>query len=112
MDAMEQKAKKAPAQRGKGKGAESAPQEPEVERASVAINVEGIALDNKTVADFMTRMTESRVFADVRLITLRQQNMKAGDKGDVNLKGFQISCIKPPAQKTSAPAADGEKEKK
>jgi len=112
MEAIEQKTKRAAPQRGKGKGAADAPQEPEVEKANIAISIEGIALDDKTVADFMTRMTESGAFTDVTLIMLRQQNMKAGDRGDISLKGFQITCIKPPAQKASAPAADGEKEKK
>ena len=121
LDAIEEKIKKPAPQKGKkGKAAAEpapAPDEAEVPKANVAINIEGIALDNKTVADFMTRLGASGLFTDVRLITLRQQTMKAGDSKEINLKGFQIACIKPSAKKTdtvatAATAADGKKQTK
>ncbi|MEZ4527086.1 MAG: PilN domain-containing protein [Desulfobacterales bacterium] len=111
LDAMEEKTKRSAPQRGKkGKAPEPAPAE-EVERANVAINIEGIALDNKTVADFMTRLGESGLFTDVRLITLRQETMKTGGSENINLKGFQIACIKPPAKKAEPVTAEKKEEK-
>ncbi|MGE0084428.1 MAG: PilN domain-containing protein [Desulfococcaceae bacterium] len=114
LSAIEQKAKKAapPAKGKKGKSAEPAPQEVEVEKTNVAISIEGIALDDKTVADFMTRLGESGLFTDVKLITLRQQGMKTGGKEEINLKGFQIDCNKPPVKKPDTATAAGDKEEK
>lgn len=59
-----------------------------------SININGIALDNKTVADFMTRLEASNLFTNVTLKTLKQQKIKA-----LNLKGFQITCNKASTQK-------------
>jgi Tfp pilus assembly protein PilN len=51
------------------------------------VEVRGIALDNQTVADFMTRLEESPHFTDVRLQSTRRQAI-----GDLdNLKSFQIT---------------------
>lgn len=56
------------------------------------VDVRGIALDNKTVADFMTRLEESPHFADVRL-----QSTKRQDIGDIdNLKSFEITMSRIP----------------
>jgi type IV pilus assembly protein PilN len=55
------------------------------------VTINGIALDNKTVADFMVRLEKSGIFSDVDLKTLKQVRMK-----DSNLKSFQISCAKRP----------------
>lgn len=55
--------------------------------ASGQVEVRGIALDNQTVADFMTRLEESPHFTDVRLQSTRRQAI-----GDLdNLKSFQIT---------------------
>ena len=59
-----------------------------------SINIEGVAIDNKTVADFMTRLEASKLYVDVNLKTLKQQKIKK-----LNLKSFQISCNKAPKQK-------------
>lgn len=62
------------------------------EKTSKNITINGVALDNKTVADFMKRLEGSKLFSSVSLITLRQE--KKGS--DLNLKSFQISCNKVP----------------
>jgi type IV pilus assembly protein PilN len=53
------------------------------------ININGIALDNKTVADFMTRLETSGIYKNVNLNTLKKENIN-----DLNLKSFVISCQK------------------
>ncbi len=63
----------------------------------VNIKIEGIALDNKTVAAFMTRLEESDIYTDVKLITLKQKLFKQGrNKEDIRLKSFVVSCRKLP----------------
>ncbi|MBU0698711.1 MAG: PilN domain-containing protein, partial [Proteobacteria bacterium] len=64
------------------------------------IKIRGIALDNKTVADFMTRLDGSKLFFNVNLQRLQQQKMK-----NMNLKNFEISC-------TRVPLKNDEKDKK
>ncbi len=58
------------------------------------ISIKGIAFDNKTVADFMTRLEGSKLFASVNLTTLKQQKIQ----GKINLKSFQITCNKAPLE--------------
>ena len=53
------------------------------------ININGIALDNKTVADFMTRLERSKIYKNVNLNTLKQQKIN-----ELNLKSFVITCQK------------------
>jgi type IV pilus assembly protein PilN len=60
-----------------------------------AIIIKGIALDNKTVSDFMTRLEGA--YAGVRLKSL-QQVIKKG----INLKSFQINCTKGAPKKKTA----------
>jgi type IV pilus assembly protein PilN len=60
------------------------------------VNTNGIALDNKTVADFMTRLQDSKLFSSVNLKSLRKQTMN-----NVSLKGFVISCVKAPLAEPS-----------
>ncbi len=68
----------------------------EVKDKSVSIN--GIALDNKTVADFMVRLQNSGLFSNVNLRTLKRQVVQKS-----NLKSFQIVCTKvsPQLEKTN-----------
>jgi type IV pilus assembly protein PilN len=63
----------------------------QMESKDQQVNIAGIALDNKTVADFMVRLEKSGLFSDVDLNTLKQKKV---DKS--NLKSFQISCVKKP----------------
>lgn len=68
--------------------------------SAISDNVEiiGLALDNKTVADFMIQLEGSKLFSSVSLKTLKQQAIK-----DVVLKNFEISCRKiAPLDKESA----------
>lgn len=57
-----------------------------------ALDIRGVALDNKTVADFMTRLEKSEFFKDVRLQSTKKQ--KIGDYD--NLKSFTITMSKVP----------------
>jgi len=63
-----------------------------LEAKEEVVTIKGFALDNKTVADFMTRIEESKLFDSVNLMTLKQQNYNK----NINLKGFVISCNKRP----------------
>jgi len=53
------------------------------------ININGIALDNKTVADFMTRLEMSKLYKNVNLSTLQKHKLN-----ELNLKSFVITCQK------------------
>ena len=53
------------------------------------ININGIALDNKTVADFMTRLEVSKAYNNVTLNTLKKESIN-----NLNLKSFVITCQK------------------
>ena len=66
------------------------------------VRIAGIALDNKTVADFMVRLEKSGLFSDVDLNTLKQQKM-----GKSNLKSFLVSCRKKPPVKTETKKSSG-----
>jgi type IV pilus assembly protein PilN len=56
---------------------------------SDTVEINGLALDNKTVADFMIQLEGSKLFSSVSLKTLKQQAIK-----DVVLKNFEITCRK------------------
>jgi type IV pilus assembly protein PilN len=60
------------------------------------IKLKGIALDNKTVADFMTRLEETKLYKSVNLAKLSKSNIKHMD-----LKQFDINCENPSKQKVS-----------
>lgn len=53
------------------------------------LNINGIALDNKTVADFMTRLEDSKIYNNVALNTLKKESIN-----NLNLKSFVITCQK------------------
>jgi type IV pilus assembly protein PilN len=54
-----------------------------------ALNLSGIALDNKTVAVFLTNLEESKLYGSVNLQDLRHTTVKS-----VSLKAFDIECKK------------------
>ncbi|HSM73288.1 MAG TPA: PilN domain-containing protein, partial [Desulfobacterales bacterium] len=60
------------------------------------VNIKGIALDNRTVADFMTQLEKSKLFASVNLSTLNQKTIRE----EMNLKSFIITCNKAAAENT------------
>ena len=72
------------------------------------INIKGIAMDNKTIADFMSRLEESKLYNNVNLKTITQQKV---DK--LNLKEFQIDCVrsslKKPEEKNDVGSKPGQK---
>ncbi len=72
------------------------------EAKGYVVSIKGIAIDNKTTADFMTRLEDSGLFSSVNLKTLKQSKLKNG----MNLKGFEITCKKVPLKKD-----DGKKAK-
>ena len=53
------------------------------------VEINGLALDNKTVADFMTRLQGSGLFSAVKLKTIKKTKVM-----DSDLKSFQISCTR------------------
>ena len=55
------------------------------------VQINGIALDNKTVADFMVRLENCDLFKEVDLKNLRHKKLR-----NSKLKSFQITCIKKP----------------
>jgi type IV pilus assembly protein PilN len=65
---------------------------------SDTVEINGLALDNKTVADFMIQLEGSKLFSSVNLKTLKQQAIK-----DVVLKNFEISCRKIVVLDTESP---------
>jgi type IV pilus assembly protein PilN len=67
---------------------------PEEETADILV-IKGLALDNKTVADFMTQLETGKIFSDVNLVTLQQE--KKNDQ--LNLKSIEILCHKVPIKK-------------
>lgn len=56
------------------------------------VNIDGVAVDNKTVADFMTQLEQCGLFSSVNLNTLKQTAVQK----DMNLKSFSISCARTP----------------
>lgn len=54
-----------------------------------AISLEGLAMDNETVAVFMTRLERSPLFSTVTLKSAKQET-----KYDIDMKNFQIACKK------------------
>lgn len=57
---------------------------------SNTVVIKGIALDNKTVADFMTRLENSKLFSTVNLDSLKKEVFK----DTLSLKNFAITCQK------------------
>jgi len=71
------------------------------------VNIKGIALDNKTVADFMTGLEKTALFASVNLKTLQKHQVPGRN---ISLKNFEISCTK--ATMAKPPKAPVDKAKK
>ena len=65
------------------------------EESGGKVNIKGIALDNKTIADFMSRLEDSNFYKNVNLQTITQQKV-----GKLNLKQFQINCVKSSLEKS------------
>ncbi len=52
-----------------------------------SFTLDGVAIDNQTVADYMTRLEKSERFSDVKLAAVKQISMK---DGGLNLKEFNV----------------------
>jgi type IV pilus assembly protein PilN len=74
-----------------------------LEEKGMTIKIDGIALDNKTVADFMVGLQQSGLFKGVNLKTLKQKEFEGN-----NLKSFQVSCEKMPIAKPAEKKAKKE----
>jgi type IV pilus assembly protein PilN len=72
------------------------------------VNIKGIALDNKTIADFMSRLEESKLYNNINLKTIKQQKVNK-----LNLKSFEIgyvkASLKKPEKKTVVGSKPGKK---
>jgi type IV pilus assembly protein PilN len=71
---------------------------------SEEININGIALDNKTIADFMGRLEDSKLYQNVNLKTIKQRKV---DK--LNLKNFEIVCTRASVDKPKSENDAGKK---
>jgi type IV pilus assembly protein PilN len=61
-----------------------------IKTEATTVSITGIAFDNKTVADFMTRIEGSPLFSGVDLKNIKMQTI---DK-DVQMKEFELLCSK------------------
>jgi type IV pilus assembly protein PilN len=68
---------------------------------SQEVQIEGVALDNTTVADFMTRLESSGLFSSVRLRAIQKQVVKGS-----SLKKFSVTCTKVQKKSESVAAVD------
>ncbi len=78
------------------------------ESKGLTVNISGIALDNKTVADFMVRLENSKLFSSVNLKTLKQHSITKY----TDLKSFQIICSKASLTHSKDENKTGKKAKK
>jgi type IV pilus assembly protein PilN len=62
------------------------------------VNISGIALDEKTVADFMVRLQNCGLFSNVMLKSVKRKEVEKS-----NLKSFQVVCTKVPPQQPKQP---------
>lgn len=60
----------------------------QIQEKGNTITLSGIALDNHTVADFMTRIEKSDRFQNVRLSSIKQYELKGRD---LKLKQFEVN---------------------
>jgi type IV pilus assembly protein PilN len=70
------------------------------------VNVSGLALDDKTVADFMLRLEGCGLYSKVDLKGLKQVEIQK-----TQLKSFEVSCVRKPivAPEAKGPTAAGVK---
>jgi type IV pilus assembly protein PilN len=114
LEAIEQNVRREtkPQKGKKGKKGNQAETTEEYKRPDVNLQIQGIALDNKTVADFMTRLEEDPLFTSVRLINLQQELLKQGKgKDNIHLKKFVVACTNPPTNPSMDNIESEEKEK-
>jgi type IV pilus assembly protein PilN len=74
--------------------------ETKLETRTETFNVNGIAMDDKTVADFMVLLEGCGLFSRVNLKTLKQVEIQK-----TNLKSFEIVCLKKSTNKPESAAS-------
>ncbi|GIW44161.1 MAG: fimbrial protein [Candidatus Binatia bacterium] len=57
-----------------------------------AVSIQGLAIDNQTIAEFMRRLQQSRYFYDVDLVESAQAVAQPGAQAGPSLKRFQIKA--------------------
>jgi type IV pilus assembly protein PilN len=72
----------------------------QIEEKGDNIKISGVAIDNQTVADYMTRIEKSERFQNVRLAAIKQYKLQG--KEDVSLKQFDVNFQKKPTPKSAA----------
>jgi type IV pilus assembly protein PilN len=74
-----------------------------------SVDMDGTAMDNNTIAEFMTRLERCGLFTDVKLASSKQMI-----QFDVEMKQFQIQCKRPvvKSELDETPAEEGKKSKK
>ena len=75
----------------------------QIEQRGDSFKLSGIALDNQTVADYMTRIEKSERFHNVRLSSIKQYEIQGKN---LKLKQFEVNFEKKPMEKA---AAEGKK---
>ena len=75
----------------------------QIEQRGESFKISGIALDNQTVADYMTRIEKSKSFHNVRLSSIKQYEIQGKN---LKLKRFEVNFDKNPMEKA---AAEGKK---
>ena len=70
-----------------------------IEEKRKKFKVKGIALDNHSVADFMTRVEKSDLFQDVQLSSVKQHTLKGKE---LKLKQFEVNFNNQPKKKEVA----------
>jgi type IV pilus assembly protein PilN len=71
------------------------------------VSMSGIALDNQTIADFMTRLESSDFFKSVTLKTIKLTKLRG-----TNMKSFSLTCTKMPEASTAKKTATKAKKAK
>ena len=68
----------------------------QIEEKGELFKLSGVAIDNQTVADYMTRVEKSDRFKNVRLASIKQHTTK---EQDLKLKEFDVNFTKIPLTK-------------
>ncbi len=72
----------------------------QIEEKGDTFKISGVAIDNQTVADYMTRVEKSERFQNVRLVASKQYKLQG--KEDMSLKQFDINFQRKTTSNTPA----------
>ncbi len=65
----------------------------EFSESNGAVSIQGLAIDNQTIAEFMRRLQQSRYFFEVDLVETAQAVAQPGAQAGPSLKRFQIKAL-------------------